>query len=147
MVLGDACACRIWYNMHATLCTCCHDKSQSSTDDLAQLATWVVVRAIWQAHTGTNAGAHLMIWTKPLKGVLSLTGTLNDLKSKELIRPGNWREAAMPVPSMPGMYNIRGRCATWRSGGNPGNLGMMKVGSAPTPHHQQCLLYAAVALG
>jgi len=123
--------------MQAMLFTCYQHASQSSTDDLAQLATWVGERGVWQAYTGMNAGAHLTIWTKPLKGVLSLTGTLNDLKSKEPIRPGNWREAAMPVPSMPGMYNMRGRCATWRSGGNPGNLGMMKVGSAPASYHQQ----------
>ncbi len=141
LLLGDASACISWCIMQAMLFTCYQHASQSSTDDLAQLATWVGERgSIQQTYTGMNAGAHLMIWTKPLKGVLSLTGTLNDLKSKEPIRPGNWREAAMPVPSMPGMYNMRGRCATWRSDGNPGNLGMMKVGSAPALHHQQCSL-------
>ena len=47
--------------------------------------------------------AYLMMSTRPVKGVLSFRGTLNVRKSKEPMRPGNWREAAMPVPSMPGM--------------------------------------------
>ena len=54
-------------------------------------------------HQQNNDATHLMMSTRPTKGVLLLTGTLKHLKSKEPIRPGNWREAAMPVPSMPGM--------------------------------------------
>ncbi len=92
LLLENASACIIMYIMQAMLFTCWQHASPSSTDDLAQLATWVGEKGIWQAYTGMNAGAHLMIWTKPLKGVLSLTGTLNDLKSKEAIRPGNCLE-------------------------------------------------------
>ena len=72
--------------------------------------------------------AYLMASTRPVNGVLSLCGTLNALKSKEPMSVGNWREAAIPVPSIPGMYSINGRCATWRSGGKPGTDGIMKLG-------------------
>ena len=52
--------------------------------------------------------AYMILVTNWLKVLLSSAGILSALRSKASASVGNCREAASPVPSMPGMYSIMG---------------------------------------
>ena len=77
---------------------------------------------------------HSVSLTRASKGVLSCEGMLSAWRSKASARYGNCREAARPVPSMPGRYTMRGRSSWVALGARPGMYGLMKRGGPPARH-------------
>ena len=79
----------------------------------------------------TGAGAHSIRLIRPSKGVLSAPGMDSACRSNASTRKGNCREAAKPVPSMPGRYTIRGSVDWSTRVDLPGINGLMKRGGPP----------------
>ena len=125
-------ACRHGMRAHAS-CSVTWTKVSMSIWPM-QVSAGQVLCVCWAGCTVQCCRTYSVSLTRASKGVLSCEGMLSACRSKASARYGNCREAARPVPSMPGRYTMRGRSSWVALGARPGMYGLMKRGGPPARH-------------